>query len=272
MNYLRAFFGSIYGVIFFSVLLMTVACAILALALPVVMQFEMRIDRAGGAAAATATAQSLPTVVPVTFEPSLPPAPVAPTKSVAPPVAPLTVTLAATLALAPPTPTVPQTPGLTPPAVEPTPRASTPAAGASAPPAAATEAQQAELLQLVNQLRLANECSALQREARLAQAAQAHAEDMRDHRRLDHIGSDGATLQDRLMRASYPFQRAGENITSYFATPQDVMKQWTEGAEIPDGPHRKNILNCRYTEAGIGLAYRDDGFPYWVLDLASRRQ
>ena len=76
--------------------------------------------------------------------------------------------------------------------------------------------------------------------------------------------------KDRLTRVGYPFQRYGENITNWFRTPQDVMRQWTEGPEIPDGPHRKNILNCAYTEAGIGLAYRDDGVPYWVLDLANR--
>ena len=128
-----------------------------------------------------------------------------------------------------------------------------------------------QLLDLVNQLRAANGCQPLQLNAQLQLAAQAHAQDMRDTRKLDHTGSDGATLRDRLDRVGYLYQRAGENITSYFATPQDVMKQWTEGEEIPDGPHRKNILNCVYTEAGIGLAYRDDGYPFWVLDLANRK-
>ena len=52
--------------------------------------------------------------------------------------------------------------------------------------------------------------------------------------------------------------------------PREIV-QWTEGPENPDGPHRKNILNCLYAETGIGLAYRDDGVPYWVLDLANRK-
>jgi hypothetical protein len=50
-----------------------------------------------------------------------------------------------------------------------------------------------------------------------------------------------------------------------------VFGRSSQGPEIPDGPHRKNILNCAYTEVGIGLAYRDDGVPYWVLDLANRK-
>lgn len=128
-----------------------------------------------------------------------------------------------------------------------------------------------ELLSRINHLRTTNTCQPLQFEQRLEQAAQAHAEDMRDHRKLDHTGSDGATLNDRLDRVGYRYTRAGENITNWFRTPQDVMVQWTEGPEIPDGPHRKNILNCAYTEVGIGLAYRDDGVPYWVLDLANRK-
>jgi hypothetical protein len=111
-------------------LLITVACAILAMVLPVVIRFEVQIDRAGGAAAATASAQSLPTVIPFTYEPSLPPAPVVSTKSVAQPVAPLTVSPTAPLSLPRPT-------------VEPTPHASTPAAGASTPTTAAIEAQKA---------------------------------------------------------------------------------------------------------------------------------
>src|SRR6266542_22441 len=129
-----------------------------------------------------------------------------------------------------------------------------------------------KLLTLINDLRAANSCQPLQFEEQLQQAAQSHAEDMRDHGRLDHTGSDGTTLSDRLDRVGYPYMRAGENITNWFRTPQDVMVQWTEGPEIPDGPHRKNILNCAYTEVGIGLASLDDGVPYWVLDLANRKQ
>lgn len=168
-----------------------------------------------------------------------------------------------TLTAVPPSPTI--TPASQPPALP----TSAPA-GVAAPPGVDAEGQKAELLGRINELRAGNGCQPLQIEARIQQAAQAHAQDMRDHQQLDHTGSDGAQLSDRLDRVGYPYERAGENITNWFRTPQEVMQQWTEGPEIPDGPHRKNILNCVYTEAGIGLAYRDDGVPYWVLDLASR--
>jgi uncharacterized protein YkwD len=142
---------------------------------------------------------------------------------------------------------------------------------ALAPPGVDVGAYKIELLNRINDLRTANSCQSLEFEERLVQAAQAHAEDMRDHRELNHTSSDGATLAERLDRVEYRYGRAGEHITNWFKTPQDVMVQWTEGPEIPDGPHRKNILNCTYTEVGIGLAYRDDGVPYWVLDLANRK-
>lgn len=132
-------------------------------------------------------------------------------------------------------------------------------------------AHEAELLQLINTLRVQNNCLPLALEPRLEQAAQAHAEDMRNGQFVDHLGSDGAQYQDRLDRVGYPYQLYGENIAAFFATPQEVMQAWTEGDEIPDGPHRTNILNCLYTETGIGLAYRDDGYPYWVLNLANRQ-
>jgi uncharacterized protein YkwD len=256
MNYLRSFFASIYGVIFFTVVLIVLACAVLSTALPLVMRFEIQIARPSATVGLANSPQIPPTTLPVTIMPSLiaatTPLAVAPTIS-SPEPSPSSM----------PTrePTVVPTSELLPPTALPTAAITTTTASITV----------TQLLDLINQLRATNGCQPLQLDTRLQQAAQAHAQDMRDTRKLDHTGSDGATLRDRLDRVGYPYQRAGENITSYFATPQDVMKQWTEGDEIPDGPHRKNILNCVYAQAGIGLAYRDDGYPYWVLDLASRK-
>jgi uncharacterized protein YkwD len=33
--------------------------------------------------------------------------------------------------------------------------------------------------------------------------------------------------------------------------------------------HRHNILNCRYRNVGIGLAYNSRGVPYWTQDFGS---
>lgn len=274
MERVRSFFASIYGIILFTVVLVTLACVLVSFVLPLTFRFEFQVARADATPATPIAGQPAPSVLPITIvSVSTTVAPTAsPTASPTstPTVMPLpTATLTPTEIFVPtatitptltPAPTAIVTPTLTP--------APSPAANVAAPPGVDAEAQKAGLLELVNALRVANGCAPLQVGPLLQQIAQAHAEDMRDHRKIDHVGSDGVAYRDRLVRAGYQYERAGENITNWFATPQDVMKQWTEGEEIPDGPHRKNILNCVYTETGIGLAYRDDGVPYWVLDLA----
>lgn len=130
--------------------------------------------------------------------------------------------------------------------------------------------QTALLLELVNRLRVQNNCFALAPDLLLALAAQGHADDMRANKFIDHTGSDGLAHRQRLDRVGYPAQLSGENIAAY-ASAEEVMLMWTEGDENPDGPHRQNILNCAYTEAGVGLAIEPGGWSYWVLDLANRQ-
>ncbi len=149
----------------------------------------------------------------------------------------------------------------------------TPAATLTATPAVLTPTSDPDvtaaetLLQLSNAARLAAQCEVeLKPEPRLTQTAQAHAEDMARNSRIDHVGSDGATYTDRLDRAGYTYTRRGENIAAGFTTSAEVFAIWMDEPE--DGPHRVNILNCAYQHAGIGLALRADGYPYWVLDLA----
>jgi uncharacterized protein YkwD len=123
------------------------------------------------------------------------------------------------------------------------------------------------VIALLNAERRAAQCDvAIRLEPRLRQTAQAHAEDMARTSRIDHVGSDGATYSQRLDRAGYAYIRRGENIAAGFTTPREVVALWMD--EPADGPHRVNILNCAYQDAGVGLALRADGYPYWVLDLA----
>lgn len=84
----------------------------------------------------------------------------------------------------------------------------------SAPPTPLTTGDAAARVEL----HAANGCGALAAEDRLAQAAQGHAQDLRDHGRFEHTGSAGLTLSDRLMRAGYPFGWAGENIVGGVAS------------------------------------------------------
>ena len=98
---------------------------------------------------------------------------------------------------------------------------------------------------------------------------QAHAADIAAHKRISHVGTDGATLRQRLDRVGYPYLRASESIGVY-RTPEEVVRFWMD--EPPNGPHRLNLTNCQYTDTGVGLAYDSGGRQWWVMDYTSRRR
>ncbi len=121
---------------------------------------------------------------------------------------------------------------------------------------------------LVNELHTQAGCQPFGRDQRLDTAAQAHAADIAAASRIDHVGSDGSTLQQRLNRVTYPYGRASESIAVY-RLPEQVIAMWMD--EPPDGPHRRNITDCAYGEVGIGLAVDAKGRHWWVMDVANQR-
>jgi len=110
-------------------------------------------------------------------------------------------------------------------------------------------------------------CAAWKHDARLDTAAQLHAEDIASHQWISHVGTDGATVRQRVRRQGYPVNRASEGIAIY-RTPDQAVGFWM--GEPPSGPHRMNITWCQYTDAGVGLAYDRDGQRWWVMDYANR--
>jgi uncharacterized protein YkwD len=109
---------------------------------------------------------------------------------------------------------------------------------------------------LVNAERTSRGIPALRRDADLAQAARAHAEDMAQHDYFAHTSPDGVRLGDRLRAAGYgrPGEgwRAGEDIgwgTGDRATPSALVDAWLNS----DG-HRRILLSATYEEIGVGVA------------------
>lgn len=107
----------------------------------------------------------------------------------------------------------------------------------------------------VNRLRAEAGVGALRLDARLAAAAQAHAEDMAAKGYLAHTSPDGSTLEQRARDAGYgPFTALGENIAQGQADWGEAIATWM------DSPgHRANLLNPQFEDIGFGAA---DG--YWV--------
>ncbi len=121
---------------------------------------------------------------------------------------------------------------------------------ATATPPAANVAQQ--LLDLTNaeRSRISN-CPALVLNPQLTAAAQTHAADMATNNFMEHAGSDGSSAGERALRAGYGSGVVGENIAAGYATAQSVFTAW-----MRSGGHRDNLLNCSYTETGIGYQSR----------------
>ncbi|GLY21121.1 CAP domain-containing protein [Micromonospora sp. NBRC 101691] len=176
-------------------------------------------------------------------------------------------------ASASPSPTVPASPTPSPSrSVKPTPapsrttapsrrtveRPSTPttrATTAAAPATGGTE--QAQVVALVNAERAKAGCGAVSVDAKLTTAAQRHSEDQAATRKMSHTGSDGSNVGDRLDRVGYDWRGYGENVAWNQQTPAAVMSAWMNSSG-----HRANILNCAFTEIGVGVA-RSNG-PYWT--------
>jgi uncharacterized protein YkwD len=82
---------------------------------------------------------------------------------------------------------------------------------------------------------------------------------------LDHTGSDGSWIGDRLLRAGYPNTNYTEIIA--IGTPQNAMDQWQA-----DGPHWDAILDSSSTEFGVGYAYYANSTfgGYFTVDMGGQ--
>ncbi len=119
-----------------------------------------------------------------------------------------------------------------------------------------------QLIDLINQARADVGRGALTVNPQLTTAAQGHSLDMACNDFLEHSGSDGTWIGDRLIRAGY-------NSTYYLeiiaiGLPQDAMNQWKI-----DPDHWDAVINSRVTEIGIGYVFvRTSSYGgYWTVNM-----
>ncbi|WP_433652372.1 CAP domain-containing protein [Micromonospora zamorensis] len=125
-------------------------------------------------------------------------------------------------------------------------------------------AQASEVVKLVNAERAKAGCKALSIDDKLMTAAQKHSQDQADHQKMSHTGSDGSNAGTRLDRVGYTWRTYGENVAWNQKTPAAVMDAWMNSSG-----HRANILNCAFTEIGVGIASSNG--PYWTQVFAAPR-
>ncbi|HEX7118185.1 MAG TPA: CAP domain-containing protein [Longimicrobiales bacterium] len=92
-------------------------------------------------------------------------------------------------------------------------------------------------------------CPPLVWDTRAAAVARAHSRDMLRRGYFSHETPEGRSAFDRMRAAGIRYSAAAENIAYGARTGAQVYNQW-----IGSRGHRRNLLNCRYTRHGIGLA------------------
>jgi uncharacterized protein YkwD len=134
-----------------------------------------------------------------------------------------------------------------------------PAEGAPAPAQRAPVAvsgSAGEVITLTNQRRREAGCGALQPDARLTRAAQAHASDMAENGYFSHNSRDGRRFEHRVRAAGYP-RPGAENIAKGQTSAAQVVREW-----MASPSHRSAMLTCGFTTIGVARVGN-----YWVQEF-----
>jgi len=139
--------------------------------------------------------------------------------------------------------------------------------------AGAQTLDKADALSQVNRTRILNGLSPLALNAVLEKAAQRHSQDMADKGFLDHIGSDGSKLDDRVLAAGYSSwigQRVwAELVYAGNAGFAEALEFW-----VSDDAERRILFDPRFREIGIGVALNTSPAgvttAYWTLVLGAQ--
>ena len=116
---------------------------------------------------------------------------------------------------------------------------------------------EAQVIALVNAVRLDAGCAPLVHDEGLAEVARAHSADMRDRDFFDHENLAGLDPFERAEAAGLTNARA-EDIAYGQPDPAAVMDDWMESRG-----HRANILDCELRTLGVGVA-EGPGGPWWT--------
>ncbi len=115
-----------------------------------------------------------------------------------------------------------------------------------------------DILNRTNAERKKKDLPELKPNPKLFAAARKHSDHMA---RLDKLAHEleGSKLPDRIKEAGYPGSYVGENAAAGLMDADEVVMGWmnSEG-------HRRNILDGKFTEIGIGIAKASNGTLYFT--------
>jgi len=124
------------------------------------------------------------------------------------------------------------------------------------------ESLEGQVLRSVNRERAKTGLPPLRLNRLLRETARQHTHDMARHGFLDHRGSDGLLVEDRLRRRRIEWIEAAENVArnkGYADPVAEAMRAWMISPE-----HRHNILSPRFAETGIAVcrSKRDEAYYF----------
>lgn len=130
-------------------------------------------------------------------------------------------------------------------------------------PSSIASASEFELLAILNQARNNAGTHSLTMNNQLVSAAARHSNDMATNDFLDHVGSDGSTLAQRMTDAGYNYVAGAENILyRYDTSAQGAFDQWFNSPG-----HNANMMNSAYCDVGIVRAQGPGGKQYYTMVL-----
>lgn len=107
----------------------------------------------------------------------------------------------------------------------------------------------AVVVDLTNNERADNAAAPLRRNATLDAAAKLKAEHMAKNEYFAHYSPAGVSPWHWFDRAGYVYAHAGENLAIHFTDSTEVVEAWMDSPT-----HRKNIVDQKFTEIGVGTA------------------
>ena len=115
---------------------------------------------------------------------------------------------------------------------------------------------EAEVIRLVNDIRVQNGLKALSTNWELSRVARYKSEDMSSARYFSHTSPTYGTPFQMMKSFGLSYRTAGENIAYGQRTPAAVVDAWMNSSG-----HRANILNSSYTQIGVGYCASGN---YWT--------
>lgn len=115
---------------------------------------------------------------------------------------------------------------------------------------------EAEVVRLVNEIRVKNGLSTLTEDWELSRVARYKSHDMKDNNYFSHTSPVYGSPFQMIKNFGLSYRSAAENIAKGQATPQAVVNSWMNSSG-----HRANILGSSYKKIGVG--YVADG-KYWT--------